>query len=142
MNTAYLWTSHETASRNCEHRTLMCTLLPVVLSQTANVHTCQFTKPPIISSLPQNKARVHNSCRTQDILRPRRGKGNMTTHLREALCDYVMWVALDHECFQMRVYVLTVIKLPILLLGRSLFKRYDFCSDMERTFRLLSQQRK
>jgi len=63
----------------------------------------------------------------------------MTTHLREALCDYVMWVALDHECFQMRAYVLTVIKLPILLLGRSLFKIYDFCSDMERTFRLLSQ---
>jgi len=141
MNTAYLWTPHETASCNCEHRTLMCTLLPAVLSQTANSHTCQFTKSPIISLLLQNKARVHNSCKTEDTLRPRRGKDNMT-HLREALCDYVMWVALDHECFHMRAYVLTVTKLPILLLQRSLFRRYDFCSNMERTFRLLSQQRK
>lgn len=66
----------------------------------------------------------------------------MTTHIREALSDYVMWMALDHESFQMRAYVLTVTNFPILLLGRSLFQRYDFCSDMERTFRLLSQHRK
>jgi len=59
----------------------------------------------------------------------------MTSHLREALCDYVMWVTLYHECFQMRAYVLKVINLPILLLGRSLFKGYDFFSHMERTFK-------
>jgi hypothetical protein len=66
----------------------------------------------------------------------------MTGHLWEALYDGVMRVALDHECFQLRVFVLTAINLPILVLGRSLFTRYNLCSDMERTFGLLAQYRK
>jgi hypothetical protein len=121
------------ASCNCEHKTLMCSLLPADFSPTANSQACQLKKPPKISLLLRNKARVHDSCKTADRTTWRRILGK---HLW--LCDVDgIW----SRMFPNAGIRIDSDKLSILLLGLSLFKRYDFCSDMERTFRL-EQQRK